>query len=262
MRRSKSLSTEDQSSERFHLFRHLRLILAVGALLATLFTAWTPLGLLPTGLTDLVNLGLGGDDEQTEASWPTPTARPRPLIGIVAGHWGSNDPGAVCPDGLTEQEINLEVATLVKQNLVAEGFDVDLLQEFDERLTDYRALALVSIHADTCQFIDNQSTGFKVAAALATRAKDESDRLVACIQSRYQAATNLTLHAGSITTDMSSYHAFDEIHTDTAAAIIEIGFMNLDRQILTQNPELIARGITDGILCYIYNESITLDQEQ
>ena len=55
---------------------------------------------------------------------------------------------------------------------------------------------------------------------------------------------------------MSSYHAFNEIDDDTPAVIIETGFMNLDRQILTQQPELVAGGISDGILCYIYNEDI------
>ena len=39
-------------------------------------------------------------------------------------------------------------------------------------------------------------------------------------------------------------------------AIIEVGFMNLDRQILTQQPEKVATGIVNGILCYLNNESI------
>jgi N-acetylmuramoyl-L-alanine amidase len=55
---------------------------------------------------------------------------------------------------------------------------------------------------------------------------------------------------------MSGYHAFDEINPETPAAIIETGFLNLDRQILTQNPSLIAKGISDGILCYLGKESL------
>jgi N-acetylmuramoyl-L-alanine amidase len=35
---------------------------------------------------------------------------------------------------------------------------------------------------------------------------------------------------------------------------MEVGFLNLDRQILTQQPDLLAEGISQGILCYIYNE--------
>ncbi len=60
---------------------------------------------------------------------------------------------------------------------------------------------------------------------------------------------------------MGSYHAFDEIHGDTTAAIIEMGFMNLDRQILTDSPERIAAGIAQGILCYIFNEDASPSQD-
>jgi len=40
------------------------------------------------------------------------------------------------------------------------------------------------------------------------------------------------------------------------AAIIETGFLNLDRDFLTQQPDLAAKGISDGILCYLRNEDI------
>jgi hypothetical protein len=33
--------------------------------------------------------------------------------------------------------------------------------------------------------------------------------------------------------------------------IIEVGFLNLDRQILTTQQDALAGAITDGILCYI-----------
>ncbi len=229
-------------------------VFAVAALLATLFTAWTPLGLLPTGLSEWVAGLMTGKGDAQSATFPTPTPRPRPHIGIVAGHWG-NDSGAVCPDGLTEQSINLDVATRVKEKLVAAGFDVDLLEEFDDKLEGYNALALVSIHADTCDYIDGNATGFKVAPSLASAAPEKATRLVACISNRYEKITGLRFRLGSPTYDMSSYHAFNEINTNTAAAIIETGFMNLDRQILTQQPDLIAEGITQGILCYVYNQN-------
>ncbi len=67
-------------------------------------------------------------------------------IGIVAGHSG-NDPGAVCPDGLTEAQVNMMVAEAVVRELRARGATVDLLAEFDERLAGYRADAFVSIRA-------------------------------------------------------------------------------------------------------------------
>jgi N-acetylmuramoyl-L-alanine amidase len=53
---------------------------------------------------------------------------------------------------------------------------------------------------------------------------------------------------------MTYYHAFSEINSNTIAAIIETGFLNLDYKLLTENPELVARGVADGILCYVRNE--------
>jgi N-acetylmuramoyl-L-alanine amidase len=58
---------------------------------------------------------------------------------------------------------------------------------------------------------------------------------------------------------MSSYHAFDEINSETNAVIIEVGFLNLDRQMLTKKQGRVAEGITNGILCYVRNEDINQD---
>lgn len=241
---------------RTNFFGQVITILFIGAVVATLFTSLTPASILATGLAEAFNAG--GQDvfvPELPNEFPTPTSRPRPVIGIVAGHWG-NDPGAVCADELTEAEINLTVATIVRDQLVAEGFDVDLLKEFDVRLAGYRALALVSIHADSCDYINDQATGFKVASAIGSADQSRSDRLSACLRSRYAEQTGLTYHSSSITVDMTSYHAFDEIHHETPAVIVETGFMNLDRQILTRYPDQVARGITEGILCFIRNEDI------
>ncbi|MDH3943208.1 MAG: N-acetylmuramoyl-L-alanine amidase [Anaerolineae bacterium] len=229
----------------------------VGALVATMFTAWTPLGLFPSGIFESIGQLFTNETIDPGDTLPNPTPRPRPRIGIVAGHWG-NDAGTVCSDGLTEDQVNLEIATLVKEKLAAEGFEVDLLREFDEKLNGYDALLLVSIHADSCQFIDLNATGFKVAASWANPRPEKASRLVACIHSRYQEATGLPFHAGSITNDMTSYHAFDEINPETTAVIIETGFLNLDREILTQNQTTVADGIVAGILCYIFNEDASL----
>lgn len=229
----------------------------VGALMATMFTAWTPLGLFPTGLAESLSQLFDPSNESAADGFPIPTPRPRQRVGIVAGHWG-NDVGAVCGDGLTEDQVNLEISTMVKEKLNAEGIEVDLLQEFDDSLLGYNALALISIHADSCQFVDLNATGFKVAASLANPQPEKANRLVACLHSRYEEATGLPFHAGSITTDMTSYHAFDEIAPETTAAIIEAGFLNLDRQLLTQDQESVSDGIVNGVLCYIYNEDASL----
>ena len=65
------------------------------------------------------------------APTPTPTKPPK-KVGLVAGHWSTDpqkyDPGAVCPDGLTEVEINLAIAQLVKALLEGQGYEVDILE--------------------------------------------------------------------------------------------------------------------------------------
>jgi len=181
-------------------------------------------------------------------------------IGIVAGHKG-NDSGAVCTDSnskvtLTEAEVNLNIATLVQKKLNDRGFQVDLLNEYDTRLNGYRAVAIVSIHNDSCEYVNDQATGFKVAAALNTRDQNRASRLLACLVDRYHTSTGLEFHPGSITADMTSYHAFSEIDPDTIAAIIETGFLNLDREILTQHTDQVADGVVNGILCFVNNENV------
>lgn len=179
-----------------------------------------------------------------------------PRIGIVAGHWG-HDTGAMCPDGLTEVEINLEVAQRIVYILQALGYQADLLAEFDPRLEGYQADALISIHADSCQAFPNAdppASGFKVASVEDSLVPETEDQLVACLAQCYASRTGMYFHANSITYDMTRYHTFYEIQDQTPAAIIEIGFMYNDRPLLTQQPDLVAQGIVDGIVCFIENE--------
>ncbi|MEW6716273.1 MAG: N-acetylmuramoyl-L-alanine amidase [Chloroflexota bacterium] len=243
-----------ESTSEVSIWANLRTVCGVAFLLATLFTAWIPKGTLPTllgeRLTQVWKPG-GGIQPETVA---TATVSSRPRIGIVSGHWGF-DSGTVCDDGLTEAQVNLDIATLVQQSLIEMGFDVDLLKEFDPRLEQYQASLLISIHADSCSYINDEATGFKVAAALATEHPEKAARLIACLRSRYSQITGLQFHP-SVTSDMSNYHTFNEINGKTTAAIIETGFLNLDRQLLTQHPDVIAKGIVAGIKCFVYNEDI------
>jgi len=171
-------------------------------------------------------------------------------VGLVAGHLG-HDSGAVCADGLTEVEVNVAIAREVARRLEDLGYQVDILEEFDERLNGYRAAALLSIHADSCEYINEQATGFKVARAQADAVPEQSDRLVACLISAYRQRTGLRFHADSITYDMTDYHAFREIDPRTPAAIIETGFLYLDRRILTEGRERVVEGIVEGLRCFL-----------
>ncbi len=230
--------------------------IGVGLLLATLFTALPSRGLASGDFYKRLSFILTPQSAEGAPLAPPPQLR----IGIVAGH-SDSDAGAVCYDGngevtLTEADVNLEIAAIVQQQLTQKGFQVDLLKEFDTRLNGYRALAIVSIHNDSCEYINDQATGFKVAAALNTNDINRANRLTACLVDRYQRATNMTFHAGSITADMREYHAFREIDPSTVAAIIETGFLNLDREILTKHTDRVADGIVQGILCFSNNENI------
>ncbi|MCC6500435.1 MAG: N-acetylmuramoyl-L-alanine amidase [Anaerolineales bacterium] len=236
--------------------RAIQTTLGVAILLATLFTALPSQGLANGNFYERLSLLLTPQAEDSAST----TTKPQVRIGIVAGHLG-NDSGAVCVDGngnvtLTEADVNLQIAALVEQQLKQAGYTVDLLNEFDTRLNGYRALAIVSIHNDSCEYVNDEATGFKVAAALNTNDLNRANRLTACLVDRYQKTTGLAFHAGSITPDMREYHAFREIDPSAVAAIIETGFLNLDRELLTKETDRVAAGIVNGILCFANNENI------
>ncbi len=253
---SGSPEPEAAPPQRRQPLRAIQTTLLVAVLLATVFVAWTPNSLSAASFSDRLAVLLTPQAPREFASTPQPALR----IGIVAGHSG-NDSGAVCVDNtgkvtLTEADVNLKIATLVQKKLVDDGFQVDLLNEFDTRLNGYRAVAVVSIHNDSCEYINDQATGFKVAAALNTRDINRANRLLACLVDRYHTATGLSFHPGSITPDMTSYHAFSEIDPNTVAAIIETGFLYLDQEILTQHTDQVADGVVNGILCFVNNENV------
>jgi len=217
-----------------------------------------PGSLMPGNLQN--RMAQAANPSQAEVLTATPAFLPMGFpvkkIGIVVGHRGG-DSGAVCSNGLTELEVNSNVATFAQMKLIDMGYDVELLDEFDPRLKNYQAGLLLSIHADSCDYINDSATGFKVAAALSETKSENSTRLVQCIADRYANITGLRYHYQSVTNDMTRYHAFSEIDPNTTAGIIEIGFLNLDQDILTSNPELLADGIVAGIKCYMNNEGVT-----
>jgi N-acetylmuramoyl-L-alanine amidase len=235
------------------IIRTLIVVLIAAGLMATIFMFSTP----PQFIDDDVQQELGAMQAVGSAPTSIPTLVPTPnwlrRIGIVSGHRGPQvppDPGAVCPDGLTEAEINFAVAQLVVRNLRARGYSVDLLDEFDPRLDNYQAAALVSIHANTCQDFGEAVTGFLIARAAARLSGGLDDLLVDCVARYYGQETGLVRREG-VTIDMTDYHTFREIHPLTPASIIELGFMLADRPVLTGKQEEMAQGISDGIICFL-----------
>ncbi|MFW5748202.1 MAG: N-acetylmuramoyl-L-alanine amidase family protein [Chloroflexota bacterium] len=238
----------------------LIIVLISGGLIATILS-W---GTSPESLSTDLRAEMGRLDSGSAAGGLAPlggnqalvpTVPPTPNylinIGIVSGHMGpENDPGAVCPDGLTESEINLAVAQRVWQRLRERGYNVDLLEEFDSRLADYRANLLVSIHANDCRDYGEFVSGFLIAQAESRPTDGPDARLVECLAQSYGPATGLDRRFG-LTRDMTDYHIFREIHTSTPGAIIELGFMKGDRELLTTQPDLMAQAIVEGIECFL-----------
>ncbi|MFC2064329.1 N-acetylmuramoyl-L-alanine amidase [Chloroflexota bacterium] len=236
----------------------LKTTLGVALLLATIFTAFPPT-FLTSDFNERLSLLLTPQPDTNNDLAVDPNLR----IGIISGHWGY-DSGTVCPNGVTEAEVNLQIATLVQQKLSSKKiYKVDILQEYDQRLNEYQGVLLISIHNDSCIISNEFTTGFKIATNPQGNNPERNQRLLNCIFDRYMKETNLTYHPGSITPDMMDYHAFREIDADTTAVIIETGFMSnpVDYDLLTNHPDAVATGIVNGIMCYLNNEAIEITPE-
>jgi N-acetylmuramoyl-L-alanine amidase len=173
----------------------------------------------------------------------------------LAGHSGGIDTGAICPDGLREVDITTDVAHRAKALLEARGYTVDILAEFDARLTHnqtYAPRVFLAIHADSCIYY---ATGYKVARADNSVIPQEDDRLTRCISLSYAAASELPFHAGSITTDMTHYHGLEEISPQSPGAIIELGFLGSNHDLLQNHRDILAQGVADGIDRYLQNDN-------
>lgn len=232
------------------MVRTFLVVIIAAGLMATIFTWWTSPGFLNHQVRTDLQVALATSQVTVQPTGlPTPNWLRR--VGIVSGHHGpQNDPGAVCPDGLMERTINENTAQLVVKNLRSHGYSVDLLDEFDPRLNNYQAAALVSIHANTCKDWGERVSGFLVAQASARPEGGDDQRLAECIAKYYGQATHLERRF-NLTVDMTDYHTFREIHPLTPAAIIEQGFMLADRDLLEHHNDTLAGGITQGILCFL-----------
>jgi N-acetylmuramoyl-L-alanine amidase len=176
-------------------------------------------------------------------------------VALLSGHAGS-DSGAVCQDAagntlVTEAQVNAAVTERVAQQLRRAGADVLTLEEFDERLAGLQVDVLVSIHADSCI----EASGYKAAHHKSTPNDSSAARLVACIDEQYPAVTGLPHHPNTITHNMTDYHAFRLIDPQTPAAIIELGFLGGDQELLVNRPQVAAQGVAASILCFLQSES-------
>lgn len=109
------------------------------------------------------------------------------------GHGGS-EPGAVGPTGLTERDLNLDIANRVATRLRAEGATVVLTRPGDQRVTlqtraaivtALKPLAFVSIHHNAAPLTNGPDPGSELYHQLAD---PESKRLAGLLWEELQAA--------------------------------------------------------------------------
>ena len=242
--------------KKYSVIKAVFTILLTAAVASTVFLFFSPGQDVNTYLAGNNSSGNTENPEQLPTLLPNDQSR----IGLVAGHWGY-DSGHTCGSELNnirEIDVNLRVATMVRDYLTEQGYQVDLLQEFSPELRDYTGLALVAIHTDTCEFVNGHATGFKVSSIGKVTYPVESANLNNCLVDRYERRTNLDYLGNTVSSDSENFYDYGKINDYTTASIIETGYLNLDYRLLTEKTDQVARGLADGILCYINNESSTI----
>lgn len=241
--------------------RSLLVVTIAAGTMATILSMWTK----PEALDLSVRQQIAAVNA-TRVPVIIPTLTPIPnmdrRVGIISGHYGKPpesfqtqfDPGATCEvDGevvLTENEINFAIVSKVVVKLRDYGYSVDLLEEFDPRLLDYDADLMVSLHSNDCQDYGERVSGFLVSQSQARPTGGVDEKLVNCIRRHYAERTGLDQRFG-LTRDMTDYHVFSDIKPSTPGAILELGFMKDDREMLTMQQELLANAVVEGILCFL-----------
>ena len=176
---------------------------------------------------------------------------PGPYVALISGHAGY-DSGATCEDAdgtvtLREADVVAKIAELTAGELRADGYSVNVLKEYDPRIDNLDADVLVSLHADSCL----PSSGYKAASYTKSRTPITDERLLECINVFYTKETGLVTDPNTITTDMTEYHAFRKIGSNTPATIIELGYLGGDSELLTETPEIAALGVRNSIRCFL-----------
>jgi N-acetylmuramoyl-L-alanine amidase len=184
-------------------------------------------------------------------------------VAIQAGHWKSNE----APDelrrlipqtgaeweGITEVEINLDIAQRVAVILNSKGIAVDVLPTTIP--VGYVADAFVALHGDSDGVGEN--SGFKMAHG--SRRGPYEDALLNSIKDAYGAATGLNYDPTHITNQMRGYYPFSwsrfqhAVAAHTPAVILEMGYVSHDgdRSLMLDKPDVVANGIADGIMSFL-----------
>ena len=129
-------TSTDDSRQSFTTMRGVQMIVSVAVLMATLFTLWNPRSVFRTpSLSEMLA------QQTSETSLRVSQDR---QIGLLAGYWRS-ERGKVCADGVREEQITLAVAERTAVLLNTAGYQVDIFEENDVDLLNYKGVALVAI---------------------------------------------------------------------------------------------------------------------
>jgi N-acetylmuramoyl-L-alanine amidase len=198
----------------------------------------------------------------TRIAKPVLPAGPR-RVGIQAGHWQTEKAPpelwrlltqtGTAWGGVSEVEINLDIAGRVKRILEGQGLVVDVLPTTIP--PGYVADAFVALHGDGDGTGDN--SGFKMA--FSARRTPHEAALMESIKTHYAAATGLAFDFSRVSRAMVNYYGMSWQRNKYATAphtpsvILEMGYVSNDgdRELMTEKADVVAGGIADGILRFL-----------
>ena len=184
-------------------------------------------------------------------------------VAIQAGHWLTREaPPELARilqqtgtswGGITEVEVNLDIAGRVAALLARNGIQVEVLPTMVP--PGYLADVFIALHADGDG--TGAKSGFK--AARSTRRTPFEARLMELVIHEYAAATELDYDDFGITRGMLGYYAmaWSRIRYSTSpftpSMILEMGYLSndWDRHLMVDEPDLVAGAVATGILRFL-----------
>ncbi len=232
----------------YSFFRAIITILLSALLTATLLVTFSP-------GSEYIDQIVPTLDARASANNSSVQGGPKKIIGIIPGHYGF-DTGFQCGAAynfVKENDVNLRMAIMVRDYLTSRGYSVDFLHEFDPALSDYTGLALVSIHTNSC---DSAPSGFNVTTGGQNTYPSESKRLNDCLTYYYGQNSELSFLGENYTPGEEYLYSFDTVNDYTTISIIHTGALSTDYRTISEKTESLAKGIGDGIICYVENETV------
>ncbi len=235
----------------YSFFRAIITILFTALLTATLLVTFSP-------GAEYIDQILPTLESRTIESGNPNQGGPKKIVALIPGHYGF-DTGYQCGaeyNFVKENDVNLRVAIMVRDYLENRGYTIDFLHEFDPTLSDYTGLALVSIHTNSCDDSLKTPSGFNITTGGQNVYPSESKRLNDCLTYYYAQNSGLSFLGENYTPGEEYLYSFDTVNDYTTISIIHTGALSTDYRTISEKTESLAKGIADGIICYVENETV------